>query len=632
MLTYLLELTVCWTLLYGVFYLCMRRETFFKINRWYLLSAILLGLVIPLLRFIPIMEEVELYNRQIAEYAPIVYVIKDAPAIVAQSISEQSIEWGQVFQFALLVLYTLGFAFFLFRFIKGLKSISRLYQEGEKTIHQKHTLINTSGNHLPFSFLNIIYISKDLPINEDYNRIITHELEHVRSWHRVDVLLLEIINIVFWFHPIIYLYKSALRQTHEYLADAAVCGNDSRQHYGQLLLRQSLSGLEIALAHHFFHSHIKKRINMIYQEKSGRKAWLKYALAVPALALLMLVFTSHNTIEDPVKRDISIYNDIPVIYNSPESPKFNFFLEDEFQKVYKGIELYMNLEGKQCFSFYIRDESSFLNLFKPEGFLLSKDSKEFHLYQNDDNDWLVKYKSQNLGDVKFIVLDNDNNKIKELSIQKNKQTLIFPLSDLNISVPIFQIRVEQGGERLDMDMVSFHNPQALNISTPSQDDFEVNFGKNPSKVSEKKIAKEAKHILEKEISDDEKIVQLETLYKKWLTKYPKESLRIRNIISYAGPIKRRMAGFINDGKLILSTPFYHLPGTPDLMTEAHKIELSNMLMPSYEELEEGLERFYETKELTFLHQYLTWQGYFYLNKEARSEARRLFEKYAQTTT
>jgi len=274
------------------------------------------------------------YNRQVAEYIPIVYVFKETPVILAETIVDQSIQWGVILHTSIWLIYIIGLSFFLFRFIKGLRSIYKLFREGEKANLDSNTLITTSENHLPFSFLNMVFISKDLPLNEDYNRILTHELAHVKARHSLDVLILEIINIIFWFHPMIYLYKSALRQTHEYLADAAVCGNDSRQLYGQLLLRQSLSGLEIALAHQFFHSHIKKRINMIYQEKSGRKAWLKYAMAVPALVLLLLVFTSHDSkLEDPF-----ILDDINYQTETHESTNDNKLTEKQKNRLRSEVQ------------------------------------------------------------------------------------------------------------------------------------------------------------------------------------------------------------------------------------------------------------------------------------------------------
>ena len=154
--------------------------------------------------------------------------------------------------------------------------------------------IRDRSEHLPFSFWDTIYISDRVELTEEFQDILEHERTHVKSRHSIDVLLIELIQIAFWFNPMIYVYKTALRQTHEYLADAAVLEQTSRKTYGTMLLKQSLSGLEIALTHQFFHSHIKKRINMMYQKKSGRSAWLKYALAVPVLFVLTVVFANRS--------------------------------------------------------------------------------------------------------------------------------------------------------------------------------------------------------------------------------------------------------------------------------------------------------------------------------------------------
>ncbi len=134
--------------------------------------------------------------------------------------------------------------------------------------------------------------------------MITHELEHVKSHHSLDVLYMEIVNVLFWFNPLIYLYKSAIKQTHEYLADAAVLYQTDKKMYGHILLRQSLSGIQIALAHSFFNSHIKKRIKMMYQKKSGKWAGLKYLLVLPLLTLIVAAFS----LKEETKAIVDIYD------------------------------------------------------------------------------------------------------------------------------------------------------------------------------------------------------------------------------------------------------------------------------------------------------------------------------------
>ena len=295
MLQYILEVTLCWSLFYLIFFGLLRKLTFFRVNRWYLLSSLLLGILIPLLRYV----DLNIYQEELAQTVPLAIMVKEMPAQVAISVQEATIDWQAYIFIGLAVLYNLGLIFFIIRFCRAVAKIYLLKKDSRQEQHEHVILCYTDQEHLPFSFLNNVYISEKVPLIEDFQDVLQHELEHVRHWHTIDVLLVEMVQIAFWFNPLIYLYKTAIRQTHEYLADHAVLQTTTRKTYGTMLLKQSLSGLEIALTHRFFHSHIKKRINMMYQKKSGRSAWLKYALALPVLFLLAVVFANN----EPIKED-----------------------------------------------------------------------------------------------------------------------------------------------------------------------------------------------------------------------------------------------------------------------------------------------------------------------------------------
>ena len=287
MIQYILDVTLTWAILYLIFFTFLRKETFFNVNRYFLVSAIALGILLPFLRNISF----NLQATDVPEVAPLVMFIQESPAIISQSIEEVRQVWYMNLYYVLGLIYAVGAFFFLARLVKGLWNIYSIYRESEKEHREEYTLVHSTADHLPFSFLNAIFISKNIPLKDEYNEVLTHELEHVKSHHSLDVLYMEIVNVLFWFNPLVYLYKSAIKQTHEYLADAAVLHQTDKKMYGHILLRQSLSGIQIALAHSFFHSHIKKRIKMMYQEKSGRWAGLKYLLALPLLALIVAAFS-----------------------------------------------------------------------------------------------------------------------------------------------------------------------------------------------------------------------------------------------------------------------------------------------------------------------------------------------------
>jgi TonB family protein len=144
---------------------------------------------------------------------------------------------------------------------------------------------------MPFSFFGWVILPDpngvQTPDNQtDVRLMLAHEQVHARQWHSADVLLLELLSVLLWWHPLVHWYRNALRTVHEYAADAAVARQFSLKQYGLLLIRHVQSGPAPALVHHFFQSPIKQRITMLTQQVSSPlRAW-KYVAVLPVLALL----------------------------------------------------------------------------------------------------------------------------------------------------------------------------------------------------------------------------------------------------------------------------------------------------------------------------------------------------------
>ena len=295
-MTYLLQVSTCWIVFYGIYLLFLRKETFFSINRYYLLGALLTGLFVPYLgSFIPANEaSVEVYQVMTqfssAEVTPQAYVEKLTPTFTLINLM-----W---------TVYIIGGIVVLSRFLFGLNRIYSIYKEADKTPQNNYTLVESNKYHLPFSFFHFIFISKQLPLNDEVEKVLRHEELHANQWHSIDIVFTELLQVFFWFNPILIMYKGALRQSHEYLADAYVTQDHNKNSYGQLLLQQSTSGLEVALANQFFHSQIKKRITMMYKEKSKRSAMVKYLAAVPVLVAMLIIFSSNQKRENYSKEEL----------------------------------------------------------------------------------------------------------------------------------------------------------------------------------------------------------------------------------------------------------------------------------------------------------------------------------------
>ena len=295
MMTYLIQVSVCWILFYAIYAVFLRKETFFSINRYYLLGALAAGLVIPLIGTL-----LPANDTSITVYEAMTYVSTTNVTAIVTDTTEKGFEFSW---WALLVyIYQMGMVVVGLRFVYGLHKIYAYYKNGQKTKKARFTLVENDKYHLPFSFFNLIFLSKSLPLKKEIDQIIRHEELHASQWHSLDIIVTEILQIFFWFNPILIAYKKAIRQSHEYLADAYVTASYQKNSYGQLLLRQSTSGLEVALANQFFHSQIKKRITMMYTKKSKRTALVKYLAAVPVLAIMLVIFSSSQK-NDPIANE-----------------------------------------------------------------------------------------------------------------------------------------------------------------------------------------------------------------------------------------------------------------------------------------------------------------------------------------
>jgi TonB family protein len=280
MVNFLLYSSLSWLAFYGLYCLVLRRETFHCLNRFYLLGALVAGLLIPLI--------------QLPQDAPVLVAQVDLLEMSARPIGTTE---SSVFDYAPLLwgVYALGVCLALLRFGWGLAQIFRLYRKGHKERGEGYWLVSTDGLHEPFSFLNCIYLSRRTKADAaERSYIIRHEAAHVRQRHTLDVFFLEGMRLVFWFNPLLYFYGRALRETHEYLADSEAVKTISKKQYGRLLIEQSCLGSSLALVHKFNYSQIKRRIIMMTRHPSSPKAMLKYLAVLPLLCLLTYLFAERT--------------------------------------------------------------------------------------------------------------------------------------------------------------------------------------------------------------------------------------------------------------------------------------------------------------------------------------------------
>jgi TonB family protein len=346
LLQYLLESSIGLVLLYLFFVLVLRRETSFQFNRLYLLASLLLAFVVPLTRLPginlwPASQEQEVVELPTFDQATLETVTM-APVIDAPQ--ELYTYWQLLY-----LLYGLGVLFFFFRFVAQLWHLGRFARQTGTAFYLpgQVPVILTHGQFPTFSFWRYIFFDNSQALTaQETERILQHEQVHIQQRHTLDILLVSLAGIVFWFNPLLLLYKKAMEQTHEFIADAHVAKDAGTSAYSSLLVKQVLRTADFPLDSYFFlnQSLTLTRIKMMKKlHQSPRLSRL--LLVVPTVALLFVAIAAMRPapVEDfPTPGETSLsagkVKDAPAMF--PGGPdalsafvKSNFMLpEVAFQK------------------------------------------------------------------------------------------------------------------------------------------------------------------------------------------------------------------------------------------------------------------------------------------------------------
>jgi TonB family protein len=286
LVNFIIESGLSLSLLAIIYVLFLRRETFFRTNRLFLLGSLLFSVVLPLIRFrVFTPRPVTLAEITVTPYQNLLETI----TIYSHGFSgniEKAILSTQI----LIYIYIAGVAFllslFLFRLIQIMLKISRNNVEKGKGFN----LVFLDDETTPFSFLNYVFVSRNSIQNTDYNRMLAHEQEHIKQGHSFDVIILELLTAFQWFNPFMWMLRRAIRENHEFLADQAVLDSGvNRGEYKKLLINQFVGG-QLVIANNFNYSLIKNRIKMMSKIKSPKLATTKTVIGVLVAVALVVAF------------------------------------------------------------------------------------------------------------------------------------------------------------------------------------------------------------------------------------------------------------------------------------------------------------------------------------------------------
>ena len=282
---YFLKVNVAFILLYAFYRLFFYKDTFFKLRRTILLAFFGVSLLYPLMNI----------QDWIREQGPIVEVIQMYSAILPETTitpgNVPQTNWHDLLLPGISYLYWSGVIALSFRFLVQLSSILLLARRSEVTLIRNvrvHLLNKPAG---PFSFFRLVFLHPDSHSEKEIDEILVHECTHVSQWHSIDVIICELVCIICWVNPFVWLLKREVRHNLEYLADDTVLesGYDSRSYQYHLLGLAHTNRSVTSLSNNFNMLHLKNRISMMNKKRSRSIGRTKYLIFIPVVGTLLIL-------------------------------------------------------------------------------------------------------------------------------------------------------------------------------------------------------------------------------------------------------------------------------------------------------------------------------------------------------
>lgn len=277
---YLLQVNIYLVVFYAFYRFLLEKETYFQLNRIYLIASVLFAFCIPFISLDWLTQESASQQLSVTVGSLDMMVLADKP-----SGGFASVPWGSV----IAIVYIAGLLFFLARFCLQLYTIKRSFQHLNNQPGGIRHQGKVPGSQMAYSFFRHKFVHQDLPGKQTINK---HEDIHIQQHHTLDVLFFELVALLNWFNPVAYFYKTAAKNNHEFLADEAAADyQGDKQTYALLLLSAAFKVSPHALTNSFFskQSLIKKRIYMLHKEKSKGAAILKFGLYLPLFSGVLLL-------------------------------------------------------------------------------------------------------------------------------------------------------------------------------------------------------------------------------------------------------------------------------------------------------------------------------------------------------
>ena len=312
-------------LLYTCIIPLLEKETFHRLNRILILGCLIMSFAIPLVHFT-------------GGTNPTVDMVRQAvllpEVLINGNASEQSVwSWADI----MTCIYIIGVvAIFTMTVVQTVRLTRQLRQCEHITDNRGNTVVLTDCATSPFCLFHYIVMSRDDYAN-NRSYILTHEQEHIRLGHSIDLVVLQVATIIQWFNPFVWLIGKNLKAIHEFEVDEAVLnkGIDATQ-YQKFLVIKAVGNRLQPFANNLNKESLKRRIIMMNQKRSNRWMMLKALFVIPVATLAVSVFASNTGVSTVTGEAVRTANALPTT---------NMQTQQSATKAYEVVEVMPKFKG-----------------------------------------------------------------------------------------------------------------------------------------------------------------------------------------------------------------------------------------------------------------------------------------------
>ena len=273
-LLYLLKSILVSSIFTSYYWLVLRNKKFHYYNRFYLLSASVMSLIVPLLNFdwFSIEEPVLYGSSEVLQF------------VLPKYTTASTIDFGWM-DFVLIGSFLITIVFVIILCIQIYK-IQILKKKSEVTPMDGFDFINTKEENAPFSFFNNLFWKETISLqDEGGQQIFKHEITHIQQKHTWDRIYCQIVASIFWMNPINWIIQKELITIHEFIADEEAVGNADVAAFAKMLLQTHYGNHFLNPTHQFFYSSIKRRIIMLTTSKNIKYSYARRLMVLPILVI-----------------------------------------------------------------------------------------------------------------------------------------------------------------------------------------------------------------------------------------------------------------------------------------------------------------------------------------------------------